>query len=233
MTSSSFLQILSTWDAIEFEETCAEHHGLPFLSTWLGRQKVKRTWNVDKEKEEGRSSRKRKTSVNLALITLPFAELSPSNSNDDVQKLWRFANIIECRKEETNETSKELRSLTSVGRTNTEHMETDSAEEIEHKRSENPEKYGGERIFHGSQPNFELKNEKYNDSEESSSEDMEHSHHCELHGMSFEKEKNLFEIKYKTLESTIHHMNRKLEILENKVDTILHLLQKQPATTSS
>lgn len=222
-------QMLSSWDAIEVEETCSEQHHLgQTITTWLGRQRSKRTCDLDKKKDiySPSKAKDRKVMVNKTLVTIPLVVLSPAgSSDDDVQQLWRFANILECRKEYINGTIEGQLNPTSH-----EHEDdvkelkpdTESITECSHrKKTDTPD---------APLPSFENKKELIVETKQSSFDGLDHSHDCELHETP--SEKDFHEMHYKKLESTIYHMNTKLKDLENKMDTILNLLQEPPRTKS-
>lgn len=209
---------MNSWDAIEVKESCAEHHGVQFLTTWIQRQKSKRKCNVDKDLVGDHSTGNRTTEC---LITIPLAVLNPEESSEDMQKRWRFANIIECRKEKVNgifegkgsRTAKYHDSKEKEHKYNLKHTC-----KCTHKKCEDTSDISPTNI----------KTTKETDNfAESNADSLGHSRDCEFCETLSEGGKELHEVKYEELESTIQQMNRKIETLESKMDQILHILQSR------
>ena len=228
------LQILSSWDAIEVEESCSEQHSLHFLTTWLGRQKTRRDCdvNADYEKRYSQTKKNKKGGINETLLTLPLCVLNSTqcSSNDDVQKLWRFANIIESSKEEEiNGLVPGKHNLTKDDEKRSEEVLGDVSLNVEesnpisrHRRSKSSS--------NRREGDDEHPEEESSDSEESTANSLRHSRGCEFHETSSEKDE---EMNYTRLESTIYHMNNKLQVLEKKMDTILAFVEQQTTTKKS
>ncbi|CAB3993529.1 potassium voltage-gated channel subfamily H member 6-like isoform X2 [Paramuricea clavata] len=225
-------QILSSWDAIEVEETCSEHHGLHFFTSWLGRQKAKRNCNAqDHEISFSQKKKNKKGGINETLVALPLCVLSSTcGSNDDVQKLWRFANIIENNKEEQiNGIPHGKHNFTKINEKLNEddlnfeqsnpHYEQSNPPQCRHRRGQNiTDKWTCDQ---------EPAEEQNSESEESTAS---HSRGCEFHEPPLEKDDETNQGK---LESTVYHMNKKLQILETKMDAILALVEQQQSSKKS
>lgn len=220
---------MSSWDAIEVEETCPEHRGLHFFTTWLGRQKAKRDCNAHDHANSLFEKKKNKTGgVNETLISLPLCILSSTNnSSDDVQKLWRFANIIENNKEERiNGTLPHEKHKFS--RVNEKCNDTANTEEDLTFGQNNPH-------YDESSSQCDLNTvncDEGNTEEQSNEQDkstIRHSRGCEFHETPAEND----DMNYERLESTVHQMNKKLQTLEKKMDRILAFVEQQKSPKES
>jgi hypothetical protein len=223
------LQILSSWDAIEVEEACSEQPSLHFFTTWLGRQKAKRDCNVQ-DHQNSFAQRKKKGGINETLVTLPLCVLSSTcGSSDDVQKLWRFANIIENSKEEhINGILHGKNHLTKVSDKPNEDAITEESCNFE---LNNPQYQSSNvQCRHRRSKHINIKQEcdeelVEQESSESEESTTHHSRNCELHEKNLEKHNE--ETNYRQLEANVHLMNKKLQVLETKMDKILSLLEQQ------
>ena len=221
---------MNSWDAIEPKESCPEHHGTQFLTTWIRRQKSKRNCNVDDEVGDGHNAG---NNITERLVNIPLAVLNSGDTSDDMQQRWRFANIIECRKEKVNGILKEKGSRTAVQ--STEHMygsvQSEDSDEKEHKHNlKHTCKCTHKKSEDASDilsSNFKTTKETDNFAE-SNADSLSHSRDCEFCETPSEEDKKLpSEVKYEILESTIQQINSKIETLESKMDQILHILQNK------
>lgn len=206
---------------MEVEETCLEHRNVHVFKTWLGRHKPKRECNQDLGNILQKNN---KNSLSETFVSLPLCILNTSSSSsDDVQKLWRFANIIENIKE-TQVLHVETRSNGDLNDSkimgNLEEKPLRSCREgtsnIEHS-SPNYEDDGR----HGNQKITDIFKHDDNESE-SIGLSMNHSSECEFYETPHENDEKH---KLNKIETTIHHMNKKLISLEKKMDTILDFLE--------
>ena len=201
-----------------------------FFTTWLGRQRSKRDCNVQDHKNNF-SQKKKKGGLNETLVTLPLCVLSSTcGSSDDVQKLWRFANIIENRTEEQiNGILRRKHHFTGTSEKPNEDTITEDSLNIE---ETNPRYLLSDRHYQQSSPQCRHRRVQHIDEElaeqttsESEESTTHHSQGCEFHETS--SETNNEKTNSGELESTVHYMNKKMEILETKMDKILALLEQQ------
>ena len=216
---------MNSWDAIEPKESGPEHHGTHIFTTWIRRQKSKRNCNVDDEVGDGHNAG---NNITERLVNIPLAVLNSGDTSDDMQHRWRFANIIECRKEKVNGILKEKGSRTAVQ--STEHMygseqSKDSDEEKEHKHNL---KHTCKCTHTKSEDTSDISPSNFKTTKESNADGLDHSRDCEFCETPSEEDKKLpKEVKYEMLESTIQQINSKIETLESKMDQILHILQNK------
>lgn len=240
---------MSSWDAIEVEDTCAEHQNLHFFTTWLGRQKVKRSCNAqDHDKTSSKNKKEKKGGINETLVKLPLCVLnSTCSSSDDVQKLWRFANIIENGKEhQVNGLLHEKDNFTSIDK----NSDDDVLVEVSLNLDDNSPQYQQCNYPHYQQTSPQGRNpychhrksknkfdetpfdakkveENRNESEESRTR---HSSDCEFHRTLSEDDEN--ETNCVKLESAVQQINKKLQLLEQKMDAILSFIEKNTSQKS-
>ena len=219
------MQILSSWDAIKVEETCHEHNGLHFFTTWLGRQKAKRDCNAHEHANSLFQKKKNKTGgVNETLISLPLCILSSTNnSGDDVQKLWRFANIIENNKDQINGTLPQ-ENQNKFSRINEKcNDDVNPEDDVTFARNSPQCDQSSSQYGENSATTMEHTDEK---SDERDISTTRHSRDCEFH----EQPADDNDMNYGKLESTVYHMNKKLQTLEQKMDAILAFLEQQKSS---
>ena len=156
-------------------------------------------------------------------MTLPLCILS---SSDDVQKLWRFANIIENGEERHINGLRHTRRHAS---NLTDELNEDCLNEdtfIEERFAQNNPKCCHKRGRNTStepQSNNEHADEESGESEDTT---LRHSKGCVFNETPSDQNDNET-LNYRNLETTIHHMNNKLQILEKKMDTILALVENK------
>ena len=224
---------MSSWDAIEVEETCPEHHGLHFFTTWLGRQKAKRDCNAHDHANSLFEKKKNKTGgVNETLISLPLCILSSTNSSsDDVQKLWRFANIIENNNEEQINGKLPHEKHHTCSRINEKRKNADNTEDLTIGQN-NPYCDQSSSQLNQNTANNKMSCDEEHTEEQTNEQDKStkgHSRGCEFHETVVEDE----DMNDGRLESSIHQMNKKLQTLEKKIDTILAFVEQQKSSKES
>lgn len=205
------------------------------LSTWLGRQRVKR--NCGAHEHENQFSKKRKNKkrgINETLVSLPLCVLSSTcNSSDDVQKRWRFANIIESSKEEqTNGLVSGNPNNAKLDENHSDDALTDVS--LHNEQSNPPNEQSNPLCRHKrgrctsdkSQCDDEIAENR--ESGESTTNSLHHSQCCEFHELPSDDDDENYHGK---LEASMHHMNKKLQTLEKKMDTILALMEQQNTST--
>ncbi|XP_028397826.1 potassium voltage-gated channel subfamily H member 6-like isoform X2 [Dendronephthya gigantea] len=225
-------QILSSWDAMELEDTCSEHQSLHLFTTWLGRQRVKRNCGAHGHESQFSKKKSKKGGINETLVTLPLCVLnSTCSSSDDVQKRWRFANIIESSKGE--QINGLLLGNPNNGKIDENHSDDAFTDVSEQRNSANEQSESlchhrrCRNTSHKRQCDDEIA--KNRDSGESITDSLRHSRCCDLNEIPSDDDN---ENGHTKLETTIHDMNEKLQILEKKMDAILAFVEQQNTSTN-
>ena len=157
----------------------------------------------------------KKRKVNETLVTLPLVVLSPvCGSNEDAQKLWRFANIIDsCAGQNHHDKRGSTVSASSSTYYSSKEEELEKSEERLPKNK-----------YNHVHPNTNYVTKPLDEKLQ------EHSSDCHLHGTSSHDHEETELKHYKKLETSMQHISRKMKSLENKLDKILLYLEKEKET---
>jgi hypothetical protein len=151
---------------------------------------------------------------------------STCSSCDDVQKLWRFANIIENSKEKQingiqhEKLNEDIFPEDGLNFEQSNSHYQQSKPHCRHRR--------GQYVENKQTCDEEAIDEQSSESDESTTR---HSQGCEFHETP--SEKDISETNYGKLESTVYQMNKKLQILEKKMDKILDLVEQKETSKKS